>query len=81
MKLCPRPASLYSAGLPSTELLSRASQAAILLLALICTCAATLAASPLEGRITGKVTDPQSVVVAGAQSRLVNAAGLVISEQ
>jgi hypothetical protein len=62
-------------------LLSRASQAAIHLLALICSFAATLTASTQEGRITGKVTDPQNVVVAGALSRLVNAAGAVISEQ
>jgi hypothetical protein len=62
-------------------LFSRAPHAAINLLALICTCAATLTASPQEGRINGKVTDPQNVVVAGALSKLVNAEGAVISEQ
>jgi hypothetical protein len=81
MKLRPRLSSRHSAGLSSSKLLSRASQAAIHLLALICSFAATLTASTQEGRITGKVTDPQNVVVAGALSRLVNAAGAAISEQ
>jgi hypothetical protein len=81
MKLGPRLPSRHSAGLSSTKLFSRAPHAAINLLALICTCAATLTASPQEGRINGKVTDPQNVVVAGALSKLVNAEGAVISEQ
>ena len=47
----------------------------------MCACAATLTASPQEARITGKVIDPQNVVVAGALSKLVNAAGVVIFDQ
>jgi hypothetical protein len=81
MRLRPRLVSRHSARPSSTKFLRRAPQAAIRLLALICTCAATLTAGPQEGRITGKVTDPQNVVVAGALSKLVNAAGTVISEQ
>jgi hypothetical protein len=81
MKLRPRLLSRHSVGLSSTKLFSRAPHAAINLLALICTCAATLTASPQEGRINGKVTDPQNVVVTGALSKLVNAAGVVISQQ
>jgi hypothetical protein len=81
MKLRPRFPSRHSADPSSNEFLNRAQQAAIHLLALICMCAAPLAASLQEGRITGKVTDPQNVVVAGTLSKLVNAAGVVISEQ
>ncbi len=81
MKLRPRFTSRHRAGLSSSKFLRCASQAAIHLLALICTFAATLTASSQEGRITGKITDPQNVVVAGALSKLVNAAGMVISEQ
>jgi hypothetical protein len=51
------------------------------LLALIFLCSATLTANPQEGHITGKVTDPQNATVAGALSKLVNAAGVVISEK
>jgi hypothetical protein len=81
MNLHPRCPSRHSAGLSSPKFLSRAPQAAIHLLALIFTCGATLRASPQEGRITGKVIDPQNVVIAGALSKLLNAAGAVISEQ
>ena len=81
MKLRPRLTSRHSAGLSSTKFLGRTSLAAIHLLALICTFAATLTASTQEGRITGEITDPQNVVVAGALSKLVNEAGIVISEQ
>ena len=81
MRLWPRFPSRHSASLSSSTFHSRVPQAAMLLLALICTCAATLTASPQEARIIGKVIDPQNVVVAGALSKLVNAAGVVISEQ
>lgn len=81
MRLRRRLASRHSTRLSNPKFLSRAPQAAIGLLALICACAATLAASSQEGRITGKVIDPQKVLVAGAKSKLVNAAGIVISEQ
>jgi hypothetical protein len=44
-------------------------------------CGATVTAKPQEGRITGKITDPQNVTVTGVLSKLANAAGVVISEQ
>jgi hypothetical protein len=81
MNFHPRFLPRHSAGLSKPKFLSRAPQATIHLLVLICTCAGTLTASPQEGRITGKVTDPQNIVVAGALSKLVNAAGVVIAEQ
>jgi hypothetical protein len=71
----------HSAGLSNPKFLSRAPQAAIHLLVLICTCGATLTASPQGGRITGKVTDPQNVAVAGVVLKLFNVAGAPISEQ
>ena len=81
MKLRPRFLSRHSAAPSNPKFLGRAPQAAIHLLAFICTCAAALTASAQEGRITGKVIDPQNVLVAGALSKLVNAAGTVISEE
>jgi hypothetical protein len=48
---------------------------------LILICGTTLTANPQEGRITGRITDPHDVTVAGALSKLVNAAGIVIAEQ
>ncbi|MGA7556876.1 MAG: TonB-dependent receptor, partial [Candidatus Acidiferrales bacterium] len=72
--------SRHSAGLSNPKFFSRASRAAFHLLALTLACGATLTANP-QGRIAGKVTDPQNVIVAGALSKLVNAAGVVISEQ
>ena len=71
----------HSAGLASHKSLSRAPQAAIHLLTLILICGTTLTANPQEGRITGRITDPHDVTVAGALSKLVNAAGIVIAEQ
>jgi Carboxypeptidase regulatory-like domain len=81
MKLRPRLASRHSASLPSHKSLSRGPHAAIHLLALILICGTTLTANAQEGRITGKVTDPQDVTVAAARAKLVNAAGVVILEQ
>jgi len=81
VKFHPRLPSRLSAGLSNFKFLCRAPQAAIHLLAVICTCAATLIANPQEGGISGKVAVPQNVVVAGALSKLVNAVGVAISVQ
>jgi hypothetical protein len=75
------PVTRRGAGLSSSKFLSRAPQAAIHLLALICSSTATLIANPQEGGISGEVADPQNGVVAGALSKLVNAAGVAIFAQ
>jgi hypothetical protein len=81
MNFHPRLPSRLSAGQSNSKFLSCAPQAAIHLLALICTRAATLIANPEEGGISGKVTVPQNVVVAGSLSKLVNAVGVAVSVQ
>ncbi len=81
MKLRPRFLSRHSAGRANPRSLSRAPQAAIHLLALILACSATLTANPQQGRITVNVTDPQNATITGVLLKLVNEAGVVISEQ
>ena len=81
MKLRPRLPSRHIAGLSSSKFLTRSLQAAIYVLPLVLTFGVTLAANPQEGRITGRIADPQNVTVEGVLLKLVNVAGAVISEQ